>query len=350
MKDSPQVPTLRAIAEAAGVSVMTVSRALRGSPLQNKATRERIQRLAREMGWKPNPLVSALMSQRARQHGTRATANLAILDPRSDVPKANRDHINGCLRRAADLGYHADVFPYQPEDTSPARLREILLARGVQGIVLMPLPVGVHEVGFDFEGFCAATIGYSLVSPALPKVANDTQGNVHIALRHLMDRGYRRVGLIMADDANRRMFCQYTSAADSYDRFYSNGMRVRQLVLPDETFAPADMRRILDWIAKHRIDAVISSAEDLHRRFLESGMKIPGDFGYVHLHRCGPGNPRITCVDQMRNLIGQKAADLVTAMIQRNDTFPLRHPQIILTPSELVPGSTSPPAAMTGDR
>ncbi len=342
MKDSPHAPTMRDIAKAAGVSAMTVSRALRGSPLQNKDTRRHIERIARELGWRPNPLVSALMSQRVRQHGTRATANLAILDPRSDVPKANRDHIAGCLRRASDLGYHAEVFPYDPDSTSPARLREILLARGVRGVVLMPLPIGVHEITFDFSGFCAATIGYSLITPALPRVANDTQANVHLALRHLEDRGCRRAGLIMADDANRRMLCQYTSAADSYDRFYTRGMSVRQLVLSDETFAPSDMRRILTWIVRHKIEAVISSAEDLYQRLLASGAKIPGDFGYVHLHRTSPGGPKITCVDQMRNLIGQKAADLVTAMIQRNDTFPLKHPQIILTPSELIAGDTMP--------
>lgn len=345
------MPTIRDIAKAAGVSAMTVSRVLRGSPLQSKDTRERIERVAREMGWKPNPLVSALMGQRARRHGARASANLAILDPRADEPAANRNHIRGALARAEELSYRAEVFPYKPADTSPARLHEILLARGMRGVVFMPLPVGVHDIAFDFTGFSAATIGYSLLSPALPRVANDTQSNVILALRHYERRGYRRVGLIMADDANRRMLCQYTSAADSYDRFFSEGMRVRQLILPNEDFTAADMREILRWIQDRRLQGVVSSAENLHRRLVESGAKIPGDFAYIHLHRDGP-QPRITCVDQLRDYIGRKAVDLVTAMIQRNETFPYSHPQITLTPSELIEGTTVPdlrvPAARRG--
>ena len=340
---------MRDIAKAAGVSAMTVSRALRGSSLQNKATRERIQQIASELGWKPNPLVSALMSQRLRQRGARLTANLAILDPRSDEPDANRNHIRGALERAEELGYRAEVFPYKPSQTSSGRLREILLARGVRGIVLMPLPVGLHEIAFDFENFAAATIGYSLGSPVLHRVANDTQANVHIALRHFEKHGYRRVGLIMADDANRRMLCQYTSAADSYDRFYSRGMRVRQLILPDERFTNTDLRKILGWIARHRLQGICSSAELLHRRLIESGAIIPADFGYLHLHRLG-ADPRITCVDQLRDYIGRKAIDLVTAMIQRNETFPTTHPQIILTPSELIEGGTTPPISISAVR
>ncbi len=332
---------MRDIAKAAGVSAMSVSRALRGSPLQNKDTRERIERIARELGWKPNPLVSALMGQRARRHGARASANLAILDPRSDEPAANRNHIRGALVRAEELGYRAEVFPYKPADTSPARLREILLARGARGVVLMPLPVGVHEIAFDFTGLSAATIGYSLLSPALHRVANDTQSHVILALRHYEGRGYRRVGLIMADDANRRMLCQYTSAADSYDRFFSEGLRVRQLILPDEEFTAADMRKILRWIKDHRLQGVVSSAENLHRRLVESGAQIPGDFAYIHLHRDGPQS-RLTCMDQLRDYIGSKAVDLVTAMIHRNETFPVAHPQITLTPSELIEGASVP--------
>ena len=339
MKDSSHIPTVREIAKAAGVSPMTVSRALNGAPAKRTASRQRIRELAESMGWKPNPLVSALMSQRVRQHGTRLTANLAILDPRSDDPTANHEHIRGSLERAARLGYQAEVVPYVPAEIPPARLREILIARGIRGIVVMPLPVGRHELEFNFDGFAAVTIGYSLVSPVLPRVANDTQNNVHTALRHYEERGYTRVGLIMSDDANRRMLCQYSSAADTYDRFFSQTLRVSQLILPDEEFSSRRIKEILRWIREHRLQGILSSAQHLHRSFIEAGVRIPGDFSYVHLHRSLDGP---TSINQLRALIGHKAVDLVTSMIQRNETHPVEYPQITLTPSELVDGDTTP--------
>lgn len=339
MKDSSHIPTVREIAKAAGVSPMTVSRALNGAPAKRTAARQRIRELAESMGWKPNPLVSALMSQRVRRHGPRVTANLAILDPRSDDPAANNEHIRGCFERAARLGYHAEVFPYSPAGIPPARLREILIARGMRGIVVMPLPVGLHELEFDFDGFAAVTIGYSLLSPVLPRVANDTQNNVHTALRHYEERGYTRVGLIMSDDANRRMLCQYSSAADTYDRFFSQTLRVSQLILPDEEFSPRRIKEILRWVRAHRLQGILSSAQHLHRSLIETGVRIPGDFSYIHLHRILDGQ---TCINQLRGFIGQKAVDLATAMIQRNEAHPIEHPQIILTPSVLIDGDTVP--------
>ena len=151
MRDDSHIPTLREIARRARVSAMTVSRALKNHPKQNPETNRRIRDLAIDMGWKPNPLVSALMGQRVRQHGTRSSANLAILDPRSDDTPANADYIRGARQQAADFGYALDVFPYRPEDVSPAKLRSILDARGIRGLILMPLPVGVDQVDFDFR-------------------------------------------------------------------------------------------------------------------------------------------------------------------------------------------------------
>ena len=61
----PQKPvTLAEIARRAGVSVMTVSRALRKQSNISPQTQKRIQVIADELGYRPNPLVSALMTYR----------------------------------------------------------------------------------------------------------------------------------------------------------------------------------------------------------------------------------------------------------------------------------------------
>src|SRR5438874_7622879 len=52
--------TLKDIARAAGVSHVAVSLALRNHPRIGEATRERIQSMAREMGYQPNPMAAGL--------------------------------------------------------------------------------------------------------------------------------------------------------------------------------------------------------------------------------------------------------------------------------------------------
>src|SRR4051812_24644133 len=56
--------TLRDVAKKAGVSAMTVSRALRKHPNISPETRTKVEQAARQLGYRPNPLVSALMSYR----------------------------------------------------------------------------------------------------------------------------------------------------------------------------------------------------------------------------------------------------------------------------------------------
>jgi len=62
------------IARAAGVSHSTVSRALRDSSLISTDVRERIQQLAREMGYTPNAIAQSLQTQRTNTIGLVVTS------------------------------------------------------------------------------------------------------------------------------------------------------------------------------------------------------------------------------------------------------------------------------------
>ncbi len=54
-------PSIREIARSLGLSHTTVSEALRDSPRVNPATRRRVQKAAKAVGYRPNPLAGALM-------------------------------------------------------------------------------------------------------------------------------------------------------------------------------------------------------------------------------------------------------------------------------------------------
>lgn len=68
-KKSEKPPTLKAVAESAGVSHMTVSRVYSGTAPVSQKTRDTVLRVAAEMGYSPHPLASGLMGGRTRTIG-----------------------------------------------------------------------------------------------------------------------------------------------------------------------------------------------------------------------------------------------------------------------------------------
>jgi hypothetical protein len=72
--------SLVALARAAGLSKATVSRALRNDPRQSGATRTRVQGLARRLGYRPHPMVTALMTQIRVGRRPRFRGLIGILD------------------------------------------------------------------------------------------------------------------------------------------------------------------------------------------------------------------------------------------------------------------------------
>src|SRR5438045_673838 len=109
----PRPVRLQDIADRAGVSKATVSLALRNHASIPLATRERIQQFAREMDYRPNPLVSALMSfHRATHVGrpTHLTLAMIVNFPRSSDWKTylSDDLLASAEARAEQLGYHLE--------------------------------------------------------------------------------------------------------------------------------------------------------------------------------------------------------------------------------------------------
>ncbi|MFW5773983.1 MAG: LacI family DNA-binding transcriptional regulator, partial [Tangfeifania sp.] len=61
--------TIHDIAKKLNISASTVSRALNNNPLINKATREKIKKVAREMGYRPNTMAANLRTRRTNTIG-----------------------------------------------------------------------------------------------------------------------------------------------------------------------------------------------------------------------------------------------------------------------------------------
>ena len=141
----PNTPaSLQDIAARLGVHPSTVSRALRNHPAISEAVRLRVQAVAREFAYKPNPLIAALVrSRKARRAGSyRATLGYVYTAPVGRVTAWRKDYdalFSGARTRARFLGYELEEFNLSGTRFTPRRFTQILLTRNILGLILPPL-------------------------------------------------------------------------------------------------------------------------------------------------------------------------------------------------------------------
>lgn len=326
---------MKDVAEACGVSVVTVSRALRGDRNHSPDTRARVLRAAEELGYRTSPLVAALMSARGRHKPAKGTVNLALLNPGGDW----RGHpfYEGVIAQAHHLGFSIETFPLVADDCT--RLRKILQSRGVRGVVVLPAPKADWRLEFDIGGFAAATIGYSVVAPNMPRVVTDTYGRIREALARAEERGYRRIGILGTDDLDRRFQHLSTAAVEVFRVTKTSRAAVHRLNLDPAASDAVNCAEVAAWAKRLKLDAILSQM-GLHPGFPAAGLRIPEDVGYVYLH--SSDDPAVTCMDQNQEWIGRKATDVVVGMINRNEFQVPEQSQTTMIPSAWREGGTLP--------
>jgi len=158
--------SLRAISEATGLSVATVSRALRGDHNVRNRTSEKVLRTADLLGYKRNQHLGEMMSAvRLRTSGS-FHGNLALIWPAQkrfwggDRPL--REMRAAAFRRAAELHFAMDELFFSPKNHR--NLRDILLSRGVHGLIFSTPSsiVNGFEIPMDLAGFSCVALGSGL--------------------------------------------------------------------------------------------------------------------------------------------------------------------------------------------
>lgn len=191
--DSPvKRTTIREVAEQAGVSVASVSRAFSGAAVMRPATRERILQVARELGYRPNGIARNLRTQRSKIIG------LIISDVENPFYTS--------LVRAVEDSAHAQQFSLVlcNSDESPEKERnyiQFLADERVAGVIGSPtsetttsfLPLqraGIPVVAVDRR---------SLLTP-VDTVLLDNVRAAYDLTRYLIAQGHQRIGIILPGD------------------------------------------------------------------------------------------------------------------------------------------------------
>ena len=191
--------TMQTIADALGVSRMTVSRAFRGGLIARSRYAYGSWR-AEELGYRPDPLQRTHMAQLRRKNSDSSGSTVAFLD--LSKPAASIEHnpsgrrlVDGAKQRAQELGMQVEVFNPFVDGISFVRLRNIWRARGIHGVIIGPVPVGMQLSKFPLNDLAAVSISHSLRDPALHRVGHNHYSTLRSTLESLYSQGKRRFGL-----------------------------------------------------------------------------------------------------------------------------------------------------------
>jgi LacI family transcriptional regulator len=184
-------PTLRDIAEEAGVSISTASRVLaraRTGPPRSAAAK-RVVAIAERLGYQPDLSAASLRTRRTRM--------LGVLVPRlTDIVLSTI--YEGLDSAAESLGYQTVVANTLDSSEEQRRRAEMLLTRRVDGLIL-----GDARIDDPYlDELAARRVPFALVSrshPPYDSVTCDDRAGGRLVGDHLADLGHRRIGIIAGE-------------------------------------------------------------------------------------------------------------------------------------------------------
>lgn len=351
MKNPDKSPSLREIAKKAGVSPAAVSLAMRNAPRISKPVREKIQKIAKEMGHKPNPYLAAYQSfvRTRRQPQFQATIGWLNDHPEEDFWKQAycQPMVRAARERSESLGYRLDEIwvpnlEGNPPEDNESKWKRLMLARGIRGVILPWLDRAEHAV-LPWHDFSVACIGRhrSLLNGSHKPQQTTCEhhqvnpllfSNMVRALEQLRISGCRRIGLALSVWADRESDETYSAAflRESSKR----PLRERVPILFSDR-----AEDVAKWVRKTKPDAVVCGHPEVRGGLERAGLRIPHDIRLVHLN-IAPDVVGWSGIDQRQELIGSAVVDVVTAHLSRNECGAPPYPKEMFIEGVWVEGKT----------
>jgi LacI family transcriptional regulator len=332
------VTRLKDIADELGVSVVTVSRALRDRPDIARETKARILDRVRELNYRPNLMARSLVTGRSSLIGlvvpdlihpffTEIAKSLAatlrkkdyflIVSSSESDPQLERDEIEHML------AHHVDCFVVASCEKDPHSLRRIIEA----GVPLV-------LVDRSFQGFASNFVGI-----------DDYQAGA-LAAGHLLAQGCKRIAHIRGP---------MTKVGNARAQGYRVALAKHRVTLPEkyviacgeasdsdgETRGKRAMEQIL--ALRPRPDGIFcfndTVAIGAMVRAIEAGLRIPKDLAFVgcgNFHYSSKLHVPLSSVDQKSKEIGERTAKMITSLLQKPSTRPrtlILEPELIVRES-----------------
>ena len=328
-----------------GLSHTTVSDALRGKGRVDPATALRVQKAAREAGYRRNPLAAAVMSELRRSRGGTFRGVLAAVDlfepDRAPHGVFHRELVLGGRARALELGFKLEEFVAGPAGMTVARLDTILQSRGIHGVLLLPSWYAPDWSELDWSRYAAVYTDYVIERPPLHCVCCNHYRSMMSLLTRMKARGYRRPGLFLERGRDERTQRRFSAAFRSFQEA-EPGI---EMVPPLITVQPA-REEFMAWFQLHDPDIVLAHFTEAIDWMEAGGARLPATHGFASLNVVYQTRP-CAGLDQQPRELGARAVELLIAQLQRNERGIPEWPTTTTIAARWVDGPSVRPAGKT---
>jgi LacI family transcriptional regulator len=311
---------LKDIAQATGYSANTVSLALRDSPRIPEETRDRIQTAARSLNYFPNTIAQALVSRETRTIGLVLTD---IMNPTLTLVSRS------LVRELAQRGYALMLAATDFDPAKELRALQVFRSRQVDGILIYPTNHdeldhirAVRQAGYPV--LVLADIPFA----GLDVVAINDRTGGYRAVRHLIERGHRRIVLLDAAQAGNSEKHEGALRA-----IKEGGLSEEALVVikPSGHSATEGYQAIAEAkFGKDRPTALFATTDWLAIGVLrwcrEQGVAVPDDLaivGYDNTEAADFSPVPITSIDYAVAQVSHHAVERILSMIGKPSPSPL---------------------------
>lgn len=303
--------SLRDIAEAAGVSITTVSRALNNHPDINEFTRAQIKELALNMQYQPNILAQSLVS--------RTTHTIGVIIPNLNTTFFS-SMLSGIQKVAALSGYRVIICQSDENHSTEIMNIQALMNNMIDGLLICHT---LHTSTFEHlrihMGKRIPIVEFYRVSEDLPipKVLADDEAGASVITEHLIQQGCKRIALLLGPrklSITQKRLSGYKKALKKHDIALDNSLLAYIDFNTDKVLKTIDQ-----WLKiKPDIDAIFSisdkSAVQVIKHLKKKKINIPGQIrvaGFGNEYTGEIVEPQLSTYDVQTKEIGEQACHLL---------------------------------------
>jgi DNA-binding LacI/PurR family transcriptional regulator len=328
-------PTIRDVADRAGVSKSLVSLVLRGSEQVRSEKRDAVLRAVRELGYRPNAAARSLSEQRTR------TVGVLLNDLRNPWFVDLLDGLNPLLH---DHGLHmllGDARLNRRTGQDLARPFLDLQADGLVVVGTLPDPAALEAVAARIPVVVAAA--REPVPPGVDVVAGDDERGARLVTEHLIGLGHRRIAHIAGYGAVGEL---RRNSFESVMR--AHGLAGRALVEPGDLTEEGGFRAAVRLLGRPGRPTAVVAVNDITAvgvlsAAAELGLRVPHDLSVTGYDDTSISRLRhlwLTTVDNAGHEVGRHAARCLLDRLEGAGGAGRLH---LAAPTLEIRGTTAPP-------
>lgn len=331
--------SIKDVAQAAGVSIATVSYVLNDSRRMPEATRTRVLEAAHELRYRPNVTGRSLQAQRTYLIGY----SWRLLPARNSSPILDR-FIHSMGQAARRVGYHLLAFPTPSDEDEVHVHHDLVMTNRVDGVVLSatnlydPRVAYLQTTPLPFAAFGRAGAQFDY-----PWVDVDGRAGVKMAVKHMAEQGYERIGMLgwpVGSQSGEYRYEGYLEGLHTVGMAFDEARVARVAHDPFEAYK--GMQRLLALPQAERPTAVVCVSDLVALGAMnaarEAGLRIGAEFGVVgfdDMPLAEALRPSLSSVHQPIDEIGELVIGQLMALLDGRTLMPdERH--VLLEPTLVV--------------